>query len=404
MTITEKYNLLRDAYPEIIQDIGHTVQKGKLSQRFSSLKLNDEENTELQKAKELCDLKILEEWNNQESEKFKTLCSVYFDIASLLPCSFRNDEDIYECIKLIALGYLGEHAHFVKDYLKRHHTHLHEIQNSEKWNSRLLRKTFFVIVALVVKKTWKDISDAIGYINELRKEQNQFEEEFLGQVKEEGQPYGAAEVVSLYHFARMVEISGYYLLEGKVDKGNYDIENKIKYHTKSAIEFANASGNMMLELLYQYAEAFCIKLIKNSIWYTLTGVNHWVSEFNRFVSKRSEHPVFELLYPQKESILKGELLNPAHRSIVVSLPTSSGKTLIAEYKILQALNEFKTRGGWVAYVVPTKALVNQTYIRLQQDLGGIGLKIEKASGVAEIDGFESYLIEDKGNHTDFDVL
>ncbi|MGC8771803.1 MAG: DEAD/DEAH box helicase, partial [Brevinematia bacterium] len=69
-----------------------------------------------------------------------------------------------------------------------------------------------------------------------------------------------------------------------------------------------------------------------------------------------------------------------------------------------ALNEFKERGGWVAYIVPTKALVNQIYIRLNQDLRNIGLKIEKASGVAEIDGFEAYLIENKGDNTDFDVL
>ncbi len=138
--------------------------------------------------------------------------------------------------------------------------------------------------------------------------------------------------------------------------------------------------------------------------YNLTGVNHWVSEFNKFITKRENHPIFELLYPQKESILRGELLNPAHRSIVISLPTSSGKTLIAEYKILQALNEFRERGGWVAYIVPTKALVNQLYNRLNQDLGNIGLKIEKASGVAEIDGFESYLVENKGDNTDFDVL
>jgi len=54
--------------------------------------------------------------------------------------------------------------------------------------------------------------------------------------------------------------------------------------------------------------------------------------------------------------------------------------------------------------VPTKALVNQIYVRLNQDLSKIGLKVEKASGVAEIDGFEAYLVEDKGDNTDFDVF
>src|SRR5690606_40186344 len=107
-------------------------------------------------------------------------------------------------------------------------------------------------------------------------------------------------------------------------------------------------------------EAFAIKMVRNTIWHNTRGINNWVTTFNRFIS-RQEHGRFELLYPQKESILEGQLLNPAHRAIVVNLPTSSGKTLIAEYRILQALNQFREQGGWVAYVVPTKALVNQVY-------------------------------------------
>ncbi|MFQ3675296.1 MAG: DEAD/DEAH box helicase, partial [Endomicrobiia bacterium] len=351
MKTIEKYKILTEAFPELVKDIANLIQKGKLAKRFSMLQLSEEDLSEIKKAKELCELKVIELWKNQEDEKFRALCSTYFDLATLLPCECESDEDIYEIIKIISLGYLGEHAHFVKDYLNQHKVKFENLFTPGKWNSRLLRKCFLVIVSLVVKKSWEDISKSINSINELRGEQNKFEEKFLTQIKEEGQPYGAAELVSLYHFAKTTEIVGQYLLEGRIENGKYDVENKIKYHIKIAKEFAQASGNMMLELLYQYVEAFTIKLVRNTIWYTLTGVNHWVSEFNRYISKEEKHPVFELLYPQKEAILKGELLNPTHRSIVVSLPTSSGKTLIAEYKILQALNEFKERGGWIAYVV-----------------------------------------------------
>ncbi|MEJ5351783.1 MAG: DEAD/DEAH box helicase [Melioribacteraceae bacterium] len=404
MKLTEKYKILENAFPELIGNIGDIIQKGKIASRFTNLQLSDDEINEISKAKELCELKILEFWNNRESEEFKALCSVYFDLATINKKDIVTEEDIFETIKIIAFGYLGEHSHFVKEYLKCNKNKIDNIEISEKWNCRLLRRCFQVIVNLVTKRSWKDISESINLINQLREEQKEFEGNYLSQVREESQPYGAAEIVSLYYFAKTVELLGQYLLEGKVDGANFDVENKIKYHIKIARDFANASGNILLELLYQYFEAFGIKLVRNSIWYTLTGVNHWVSEFNKFITKRENHPIFELLYPQKESILKGELLNPAHRTIVVSLPTSSGKTLIAEYKILQALNEFKERGGWVAYIVPTKALVNQIYIRLNQDLGNIGLKIEKASGVAEIDGFEAYLVENKGDNTDFDVL
>ena len=151
-------------------------------------------------------------------------------------------------------------------------------------------------------------------------------------------------------------------------------------------------------------EEFSIKLIRNTIWYNLRGVNHFISEFNKFIAKRDSKSIQELLYPQKYSILKGEVLNPAYRSIILSLPTSSGKTLIAEYKILQALNVFKQSGGWVAYVVPTKSLINQIYARFKQDLSSIGIQVEKASGAVEIDGFEYGLIDNKGDNTNFDIL
>lgn len=54
--------------------------------------------------------------------------------------------------------------------------------------------------------------------------------------------------------------------------------------------------------------------------------------------------------------------------------------------------------------MPTKALANQLYIQLNKDLGSIGIRVEKASGAIELDGFEQHLVEDSGNQTEFDVL
>lgn len=403
MSIQTKYHILEQAYPDMLAGIGMLIQKGKLSRRFTSLQLDEVEIQELIKAKELCELRIIELWElrntEQTSNEFKALCSTYFDIASQLPAIVESEYFVYETFKLIAFGYLGEHWHFVKQYLKGLEEQIRNIELVDNWNNRILTVSFKAIVQLVKKENWRDVSEAIGLINQLRIEQQQFEANFLNQVNEESRPYGAAELVSLYHFAKSIDILGQYLLEGRP----LEPEDQLRYHLLISGEYAQKSGNISLSLMYQFFEAFAVKMVRNTIWHNTRGINNWVTHFNRYVS-RQEKGLVELLYPQKESILEGQLLNPAHRAIVVNLPTSSGKTIIAEYRILQALNQFRNQGGWVAYVVPTKALVNQIYNQLKRDLGNIGLSVEKASGAIELDGFEQHLIEENGNQTTFDVL
>jgi len=403
MSIQSKYNLLEQAYPDMLAGIGALIQKGKLAKRFNSVELSEDDIQQLEKAKELCELKIIELWVSRDTPEFKALCSTYFDIARQLPANTESEYYIYEQFKLIAFGYLGEHWHFVRQYLKVNSAVINQLENGADWNKRILILCFKALVSLVKKDTWGEVKQAVQLINQLRGEQNDFEDNFLNQVNEEGRPYGAAELVSLYHFAKSVEILGQYLMEGRP----HEPETQLQYHLSLSGEFAQKSGNISLGLLYQFFEALAVKMVRNTIWYTTRGVNNWITRFNQFITRQDEKGVFELLYPQRESIIDGELLNPAHRAIVVNLPTSSGKTMIAEYRILQALNQFKRNdepSGWVAYVVPTKALVNQIFIQLNKDLGSIGIKVEKASGAIELDGFEQHLVEESGNRSDFDIL
>lgn len=401
MSINLKYSYLEKAYPDMLESVGVLVQQTKLSARFTNTGLSEENLHRLSIAKELCELRIIEIWDERtDNIEFKALCSTYLDIASQLPISNKDEYFIYEQFKLISFGYLGEHWHFVKQYLKKNIEVFNTLEVDSNWSLRILTLSFKALVHLVKKDSWHEINLGVTYINQLRKEQTEFENSFLNEINEEGRGYGAAELVSLYHFAKNVEILAKYLLEGRP----LEPETEIQYHLNFAREFAQKSGNLSLNLLYQFFDAFAQKIIRNTIWYTTRGINNWVTRFNNYISRKEDHGLFELLYPQRESIIEGGLLNPAHRAVVINLPTSSGKTLIAEYKILQALNQFKAQGGWVAYLAPTKALVNQVFNQLKRDLGSIGIKVEKASGAIDLDGFEQHLVKENGNHTDFDIL
>lgn len=399
-----KYHYLNDAYPDMLNGIGMLIQKAKISNRFQDEVLNSEEYSELEKAKNLCELRIVELWNNQNSEEFKALCSTYFDIATQCELEFDDEYVVFEYIKIISFGYLGEGWHLVRQFLKTQQRKIDRILISENWNSRLLNTSFKALVGLIRKVDWNDISESIRLIESLRLEQSQFEQKFLNQINEDSRPYGASELVSLYHFAKSIEILAKYLIEGRP----IEPESQMQFHIGYSKEFAAKSENISLQLLFQFFEAFSLKLIRNTIWYNTRGVNSRISRFNKFISEKEHQGIFELLYPQKEAL--GEIFNPAYNAVVVNLPTSSGKTMIAKYRILMALNQFAEDGGWVAYVVPTRALVNQVYNELKRDLTPINIRVEKVSGALDLDGFEESLMEQDSIDTGstqkgvFDVL
>jgi len=404
MSIVSKYHYLKDAYPDMLNGIGILIQKAKISNRFEDETLSIEEKSELEKAKNLCELRIVEIWNNQNSDEFKALCSTYFDIATQCDVELDNEYAVFEYIKIISFGYLGEGWHLVRQYLKNQQSKIDHLPITEDWNSRLLKVSFKALVGLIRKNDWNDINESIHQIEILRSEQTPFEENFLNQVKEEIRPYGASELVSLYHFAKSIEILAKYLIEGRP----LEPESQMQFHIGYAKEFAVKSENISLQLLFQFFEAFSFKLIRNTIWYNTRGINSRISRFNKFISEKEHQGVFELLYPQKEAL--GEIFNPAYNAVVVNLPTSSGKTMIAKYRILMALNQFAEDGGWVAYVVPTRALVNQIYNEIKRDLTPINVRVEKVSGALDLDGFEESLMEQDSAMTNgtqkgaFDVL
>jgi len=112
--------------------------------------------------------------------------------------------------------------------------------------------------------------------------------------------------------------------------------------------------------------------------------------------------MFELLPPQRAALLEQGLLDQAKTAIVVDLPTSGGKTLLAQFRILQALNQFDALGGWVAYVAPTRTLSAQITRRLRRDFKPINIRTEQLTAAVEVDAFEEQLLTD--NEQPFHVL
>ncbi len=83
----------------------------------------------------------------------------------------------------------------------------------------------------------------------------------------------------------------------------------------------------------------------------------------------------ELYPPQEEAIKKGILCN--NTSFVISSPTASGKTFIAEMTILKTLLE---KTGKVIYLVPLKALANEKFEEFSSRYKPLGFRVSQSTG------------------------
>ena len=68
--------------------------------------------------------------------------------------------------------------------------------------------------------------------------------------------------------------------------------------------------------------------------------------------------------------------------------------MLAQFRILQALNQFDADKGWVAYIVPTRALAAQITRRLRQDFEPVNVRVEQLTSAVEVDTFEDQLLSD----------
>jgi len=102
-------------------------------------------------------------------------------------------------------------------------------------------------------------------------------------------------------------------------------------------------------------------------------------------------PVFSLL-PSQRDALRQNLLDPSRIAVILQMPTSAGKTLLAEFSIVQTFEAYRgtTR---VVYVVPTRALATQIRRTLAEDLSPLGISVSAAGSAFEEDPFELNLLE-----------
>lgn len=276
---------------------------------------------------------------------------------------------------------------------------------SGDWSKRTWATILDIWLRLIRKNGWSDRDAVLECISRLRDSQAKFEKDHLEGQEPAHAKATALELIGLYHLAKAAEVFAYYMTDGVVDR-KYQIHQLLETHFDRVLAVCKYARMLDLEPLSRLLAASALQMADNSIWTVTRAVNSRVTKFveNLVDRGRGDRAIFDVLPPQRRALAERGLLGSSRRAVVVSLPTSSGKTLIAEFRILQALNQFDHERGWVVYLAPTRTLVNQIARQLRRDFEPLDIIVEQVSPALEIDSIEAELLHQRDRAQEFRVL
>jgi hypothetical protein len=322
-----------------------------------------------------------------------------YELRRTLPVSSGAEERIFLVLHLAGLAYCGDQWADLRRWLKGHEleTKAPSVANVG-WDRRILYRLFDCWVRLLRKQGWDDLDGVREIIAGLRTDQKQYEESVLDKGDNAVAQAMALRLIALYHWAKATELLAVYTLQGQPP----GIDAELDKHFEAGHTAAATAQDAALEVVLGWLHASSRRMVAGSLWKVAQAVNSRVSQFVKSITKTRS--MFELLPPQRAALQEQGLLDQASRAVVVDLPTSGGKTTLAQFRILQALNQFDADRGWVAYVAPTRALVAQLTRRLREDFSPLSILVEQLTGAIGIDAFEEVLLSSNSDSVPFHVL
>lgn len=184
-----------------------------------------------------------------------------------------------------------------------------------------------------------------------------------------------------------------YLFTGIVETedGNKDIYSLIDQYSYNAIKLSETNQQVEVKALINLTRFVLQQLCNNSIWEIIDRTPLFKKFFDS-INATSENFLLSLLPSQRDSLL--EVLT-TKKSIVLNMPTSSGKSLLAELYILFTIQNYTTSDfkPVTCYIVPTNALLNQVEQKLKKEFAPFGFTIETALPFYDIDEIEEEILK-----------
>jgi len=267
-----------------------------------------------------------------------------------------------------------------------------------RWDEYLEYEVKRAFLLLVRKDgAYRDLDNSVEIINRLRREQPEKEIAINDIPDHPVRLLSAIRTLALYNCAKAIEITGNYIrtweATGQARRvSSLGTKDTVDRFISNACEILGGFDSMLRIQVAQLAQA-CHALIDTSVF--SLSLPRPVQQFILDLSNpQNSEPVTELWYAQREAI-QSSLLDLTKTAIVLSLPTSSGKTLLAELAIIQAYAD--NPDSRIVYLAPTRALVTQISLILKRDLQNRDIKVQVATPVFELNPIESEILNSEYN-------
>ncbi|MDI3541075.1 MAG: ATP-dependent helicase [Thermosediminibacterales bacterium] len=330
----------------------------------------------------------------------KTLYNVAFELSInkfILKKEMPNIERLFILTLVSFYGLLADKQTISDIFIKKYIDDLiKSVSHEENLIKRLEAFIYIALITLTIKidsksaldnldRVINDVEYMLGLVqqSEIDKESIDMEKAFL--------------IAGLANIIYITKIVKTYLFTGKVESDEraniYSYIDKYCYNANKLLKETKEENIKKTANLLKYTlEQIC----RNSIW-SFADRSPVIKKFFIKSLESEEDFIYTLLPSQRDSIL--DILT-AKRSIVINMPTSSGKSLLAELYILFTMHNYKTEDfePTVCYVVPTNALINQVNRKLKEDFAGFNFTIETVLPFYDIDEIEANILNLKHIH------
>jgi len=183
-------------------------------------------------------------------------------------------------------------------------------------------------------------------------------------------------------------------------------ENDYESEIDKAYKYFLFSGNTYLSHLLFLLKTRILLFDNRNIWNRISSdenikTNHYWKKYAKLLAHdyysdnsikdiEERKSIFEFWTSQLRAIEKG--LIDLDENFVVQMPTSAGKTFIAELSILKYLIKYPNKK--CIYIAPFRTLTNEKEVELSKYFSKLGFSVSSLSGSYEIDEFQDVILSE----------